>query len=1074
MSKELQKVYTTAWESEASVPQSTLNFIGEQKSVVDFGCATGYLARLLTQRGCKVVGVEISPEAAVIAEQFCERVVVADLDFTSVAEILPNEKFDVAVFGDVLEHLRDPWKMLEQVRSILKPDGYVVTSIPNIAHGAIRLALLQGKFDYEKQGILDNTHLRFFTRKSVEDLFESSGYLIDAWDRTTVPIFSGHEVLPRISREDFHPEIVQQIESEAEAETVQFIIRAYPATLEGQLIVFQERCTRLTAEQERLQKQLESSHVAQDQIQLSFQQVQAELEQTNSRLQQAEALLERSQALLEQSQAKVKQSQAKVKQLTIDRQQAEATSNRGQAEFEIIQAELAQVKTRNQDNRARLKQAQERLQVSEMLLQHTRDEVVAMKTSKFWKLRSAWFKTKGIFGLREQPFPELPTMPLEPITPEIVDQPPKTELTTVFSYNEHLAYELWMKRHMPTEQDLRDFAVMVRVFACKPLISIIMPVYNPPIEFLREAIASVIAQVYPYWELCIADDASPNPQIREVLEEYAQADERIKVVFRSENGHISRSSNSALELATGEFIALLDHDDVLAPEALYEMVLMLNKHPEADMIYSDEDKIDEENRRKYPFFKPDWCPDSFLSRMYTCHLGFYRRSLITEIGGFRVGFEGSQDYDLVLRFTEKTNQIFHIPKILYHWRIHEQSASSGAAAKPYAYEAGQRAIAEAIERRGEPGRVFGVPKVPGHYTVRYDIKIHDLVSIIIPTRDLGRLLNQCLESIFEKSTYPNYEVILIDNGSTEPYADKVITDWLNKEPQRLQCYTYGVPFNYSKLNNFGVSKANGNYLLFLNNDTEVITPDWIEAMVEQAQRPIVGAVGALLLYPDDTIQHAGVILGLGGVAGHEHSLLPATASGYFNRVISINNHSALTGACLMCRRDVFEAVGGFNEEDLAVAFNDVDLCLKIVTAGFRNVYLPHTVLYHYESKSRGKDNTPEKQARFQREIDYMHKRWATFIENDPCYNPHFSLQYSRAYELRESSDTQAQLELATQLRQSQNTLKRVRHQLNSTKEELEQVQSKVTAMETSKFWKLRSRWFGIKRNLGMKIQEDVE
>jgi len=1066
MSKELQKVYATAWESEASIPKNTLNLIGEQKSVVDFGCATGYLARLLTQRGCSVVGVEISPEAAVIAEQFCERVIVADLDFTPVAEIFPDETFDVAVFGDVLEHLRDPWKMLEQVRSILKPEGYVVASIPNIAHGAIRLALMQGRFDYEKQGILDNTHLRFFTRKSVEDLFENSGYLIDTWDRTTVPVFSGHEVLPRISREEFHPEVVRQIESETEAETVQFIVRAYPATLEGQLIVFRERCTRLTAEQERLQNHLETSHVAQAQIQLNLQQVQAELEQTNLQLQQTQALLEQSKDLLEQS-------QTKVRQLTTEHKETEETLNRGQAEFGRIQAELIQVKTRNQDNRARLKQSRDRLNVSEMLLQNARDEAMAMKTSKFWKLRSAWFSFKGIFGLREQPFPELPAVPLETTAPRIADQPSKVELPTVFPYNEHLAYELWMKRHTPTEHDLRDFAVMVRVFAYKPLISIVMPVYNPPVEFLREAIASVMAQVYPYWELCIADDASPDPQIREVLEEYVQADERIKVVFREKNGHISQSSNSALELATGEFVALLDHDDVLAPEALYEMALLLNKHPEADMIYSDEDKIDEENRRKFPFFKPDWCPDSFLSRMYTCHLGFYRRSLITEIGGFRVGFEGSQDYDLVLRFTEKTSQIFHIPKILYHWRIHEHSASSGAAAKPYAYEAGQRAIAESIERRGEPGRVFGVPKFPGHYTVRYDIQIHELVSIIIPTRDLGRLLNQCLESIFEKSTYPNYEVILVDNGSVEPYTERVISEWLNREPNRFRCYSYGIPFNYSKLNNYGVSKAKGKYLLFLNNDTEVIAPDWIEAMVEQSQRPSIGAVGARLFYSDNTIQHAGVILGIGGVGGHLHKCLDATATGHFDRLVDTLNYSAVTAACLMCRRDVFDAVRGFNEE-LAVAFNDVDFCIKILKSGFRNICLPHAKLYHHESKSRGYEDTPEKQIRFKGEIDYVRDRWQAILDNDPCYSPHLSLKHEEECRIRETEESQAQLELAIQLRQSKNTLKRVRNRLNTTQEQLEQLQGKVTAMETSKFWKLRTRWLGVKRVLGMTTQENAE
>jgi O-antigen biosynthesis protein len=714
------------------------------------------------------------------------------------------------------------------------------------------------------------------------------------------------------------------------------------------------------------------------------------------------------------------------------------------------QSKIEELRTKIQHLRADLEQAQQR--------------VIAIESSKFWKLRKAWFKLKGLFGIREQ----AAELNASADSIGLAVSAPVQEQTHP-SYNPNIAYELWMQRHTPTASDLEGMAAMIRVFAQQPRISVIMPVYNPTIQFLREAIESVLAQVYDNWELCIADDASLNPLVRTTLQEYAERDERIKVVFRKENGHISRSSNSALEVATGEFIALLDHDDVLAPEALYEMVLMLNQHPEADMIYSDEDKIDEHNQRKFPFFKPDWCPDSFLSRMYTCHLGVYRRSIVTQIGGFRVGFEGSQDYDLVLRLTEKTDKIFHIPKVLYHWRIHEQSASSGAAAKPYAYEAGQRALEEALQRRGEPGVVTEVPHFRGHYSIRYQIQSEDLVSIIIPTRDLGRFLNQCLESIFQKSTYSNYEVIVVDNGSTEPYTEQVISDWLNREPSRFRCYSYGIPFNYSKINNYGVSKAKGKYLLFLNNDTEVIAPDWMEAMVEQAQRSSIGAVGARLLYSDDTIQHAGVILGIGGVGGHLHKCLVATATGHFDRLVDTLNYSAVTAACLMCRRDVYDAAGGFNEE-LAVAFNDVDFCISILKAGFRNICLPHAQLYHHESKSRGYEDTPEKKKRFNGEIAYMRDRWQSILDHDPCYSPHLSLKHEQECRIRESPETEAQLELAQQLRQAQNQLKRVRNRLNNTQEELAQVQGKVEAMETSKFWKLRSRWFGMKKALGLADQ----
>ncbi|WP_199248225.1 glycosyltransferase [[Phormidium] sp. ETS-05] len=548
-------------------------------------------------------------------------------------------------------------------------------------------------------------------------------------------------------------------------------------------------------------------------------------------------------------------------------------------------------------------------------------------------------------------------------------------------------YHHWIREYFPRNSDLRQMAEIIPLLN-KPLFSIIMPVYNPPEQYLRGAIESVRNQVYPYWELCIADDASTAAYVKPVLEEYAAIDSRIKLVFRPENGHISAASNSALALANGEFIALLDHDDTITPDALYHCTVMLNYHPEADMIYSDEDKVDEGGGLRDPFFKPDWCPDSFLSRMYTCHLGVYRRSLVEEIGGFRVGFEGSQDYDLVLRLTEKTDKIFHIPKILYHWRMHSQSTASELDNKGYATAAAKKAIEEALQRRGEPGEA--TPTEGGHWIVRYQIRDYGKVTVIIPTKNLGSIVNTCLTSIFEKTTYPNYEVLLIDNGSTEPETLEVISKWRAKEPDRFRCQPYDIPFNYSKINNYAVTQADGEYLLLLNNDTEVINPDWMTAMVEQAQRPTIGAVGAMLLYPNKTIQHAGVVVGLGGVAGHSHKNFPYGVPGYYYQLHTVNNYSAVTAACLMCRRSVFEEVGGL-EEELQIAFNDVDFCLKITEKGYRNVWLPHVVLYHYESKSRGEENTPEKQARFHQEIMYMIRKWKTGIDPDPCYNRNLTL-----------------------------------------------------------------------------------
>jgi glycosyltransferase involved in cell wall biosynthesis/2-polyprenyl-3-methyl-5-hydroxy-6-metoxy-1,4-benzoquinol methylase len=990
----------------------TAQLVGENRKVIDFGCATGYLARLLNARGCQVTGLEINADAAKIAEQFCERVIVADLDYTTLSEILPDEKFDVAIFGDVLEHLRNPWDVLREVRNILTEDGFVVASIPNIAHGAVRLALLNGKFQYEPLGLLDNTHLRFFTHKTVVELFEESGYDVDEVRRTIVPVFEESNLIPRVNRNNFPAELVQAIEQEEDANTLQFVLRAYPLTPQGEYLALQSRYYRLLDEHEQLQDELGQAkrdlEVKQTEMMQAHQtqivQLQEQIEQSRIQIEQSRIQIEQFQIQLEQSQIQIEQTKHQYKSLQQELEQAQTALEEARSHAEFLQLELHQAQDQLNQKQKRIQSLRKGLETREIEVLRAQDRISAMETSKFWQFRLNWFRFKKALGLAAEDISPFKVTQNLPKPPQARTQPQETQFPLVkpaVAVAEPVlsSYERWMQKHTPQAEELKRMKQIASVMGYQPLISIIVPVYNPPEEFLREAIESVLAQIYPHWELCLADDASPAPHVKEVLQEYAEKDDRIKVVFREENGHISRCSNSALELARGDYIALLDHDDTLAPEALFEVVFLLNQHPEADMVYSDEDKIDERGKRRDPYFKPDWSPDTFLTRMYTCHLGVYRRSIISEISGFRAGYEGSQDYDLVLRFTEKTDKIFHIPKILYHWRIHEQSAASGAAAKPYAYTAAKKALNEALQRRGEPGTIEDVPDYLGHFSVRYEVKHPALVSIIIPTRDLGHVLNQCLESIFTKTTYSNFEVILIDNGSTEPYTEKVIGEWLNREPDRLRCYALGIPFNYSKLNNYGVSKANGEYLLFLNNDTEVITPDWIEIMVGQAQRSSIGAVGAFLLYPDNTIQHAGVVVGLGAFAGHPFTRFPANSPGYFGLLLSDNNYSAVTGACLMCRREVFEAVGGFNE-DLAVAFNDVDLCLRMIMLGYRNVCCAQAELYHYESKSRGTEDPPEKKARFLKECGYMKKKWQEIYEYDPCYNPNLTKEHCD-YRIRE-------------------------------------------------------------------------
>ncbi len=549
-------------------------------------------------------------------------------------------------------------------------------------------------------------------------------------------------------------------------------------------------------------------------------------------------------------------------------------------------------------------------------------------------------------------------------------------------------YNLWRRKHAPDEDDYRHMRETLPLLTRRPTISIVMATYNTPERYLRAAIDSVREQIYPHWQLCIADDASTNAAVRPILGEYAAIDERIDVVYRPQNGHISQATNSALDIATGDFVGFLDHDDVLPMEALYEVASLVERNPDADIMYSDEDKLDESGGLFDPFFKPDWSPDTLLSRMYTCHFAVYRRRLVEEVGRLRPQFDGSQDYDLILRLSERTDRIHHIPKILYHWRVHPESTAAASSAKPYAADAAERAIEEALARRGEPGSATARTDVAGAYVVRYELRERKQVSIIIPTRDHGEDVDRCLESIFKHGSYENFEVLLVDNGSTDPSSLATFERWAARDA-RVRVLRYDVPFNFSQINNYAVSRSSGEYLLFLNNDTEVMTPDWLEAMVEQAQRPSIGAVGAMLLYPDMTIQHAGVVVGVGGVAGHSHKNLPADAPGYFHMLKAINNYSAVTGACLMVRRAAFDQVGGFDEE-LAVAFNDVDLCLKLQAAKYRNVCLPHVQLIHFESKSRGYEDSYNKQVRFEDEKRLMIQRWHTNAHVDPCYNPNLT------------------------------------------------------------------------------------
>nr|WP_246121003.1 glycosyltransferase [Luteimonas granuli] len=551
-------------------------------------------------------------------------------------------------------------------------------------------------------------------------------------------------------------------------------------------------------------------------------------------------------------------------------------------------------------------------------------------------------------------------------------------------------YAAWVRDH-----DTLDAAAIERLrgtvdaLSARPLVSILLPVYRTPERWLRRCLDSVLAQVYPDWELCVADDASASPQVRSVLEEYARRDPRIRVTFRERNGHISAATNTALEMARGDYVALLDHDDELRPHALLEMVAALGANPRWRLVYSDEDKISGKGERFDPYFKPDWNYELLLAQNCICHLGVYDTALVREVGGFREGFEGAQDWDLALRCVERLrpDEIGHVPKVLYHWRAIAGSTALGLDHKDYAGGAGMRAVEEHLERTGQRARVRA--NRAGHLEVHRAVPSPaPRVSLIIPTRDRVELLRTCVRSILDRTDYPDYEILVVDNQSSEPATLEYFRS-LEAEP-RVRVLAYDAPFNYSRINNFAAEQATGAIIGLVNNDIETIGPEWLGEMVGQVVRPEIGAVGAMLRYPDDTIQHAGVVLGIGSVAGHAYTGRPAGYEGQCGRALVAQEVSAVTAACLLVRKEVWDEVGGLDER-LVVAFNDIDFCLRLLDAGYRNVWTPYATLYHHESASRGYEDTPEKMARFQGEVAIMRARWGDALLHDPAYNPNLTL-----------------------------------------------------------------------------------
>lgn len=565
----------------------------------------------------------------------------------------------------------------------------------------------------------------------------------------------------------------------------------------------------------------------------------------------------------------------------------------------------------------------------------------------------------------------------------------RAENRQVFSAD---VYARWIAKNDYNESyDKSRYIAEMRKLHERIKFSIIIPTYNTEVSLLKETIESVFRQIYKEWELCICDDGSKSLELLLYLDELTKKHENVSLTKHKKNKHISAASNSALASAKGEWVVMLDHDDLLAPHALAELAISIDANPGCSIIYSDEDKIDDNGRRYDPFFKPDWSYTQFLGQNYLNHLSAFRRGLVDSVGGWRVGFEGSQDYDLLLRMIEKIpeREIIHIPKILYHWRATADSTASNHATKGYASVAASKALEEHLNRTGQNAVVQELD-VPGVYRPVWKCEETEmLVSVIIPTRNRVELLEATYKSLRSETSYKNIEILIADNDSDDPTTKKFLRKIArHKNTKIIKCTG---DFNFSAINNLAAKHASGDSLLLLNNDITVINSDWLTEMVAHLNRDNVGCVGAKLYYPNDTLQHGGIVLGIGGVAGHSHKNMPRGLPGHFSRMKIVHEVSAVTGACLLVYKHLYFELGGLDEALFKVAFNDVDFCLRVRQAGYKIVFTPFAELYHHESASRGHENTPEKAERFQREVLAMKRRWGELLMKDPHYSPNLTL-----------------------------------------------------------------------------------
>ncbi len=1059
--------------------------ISRGECVLEFGCAKGLFSKHLKEElGCKVYGIEISQHALEVAKAHLDGYICCDIENYDWESELSGIKFDTLVFADVLEHLREPAKAIKRALSLLKDDGKIIFSVPNIAHADIILKLLGNRFDYTDIGLLDNTHIHLFAKENIAELCADAGIFPVIINGTIAPLgeteqgtehrsaFFENAVLSKDDALVYHYFCLAYKSEYAKANALEtkfdlknprneiklyfdtgsglsenerlsyympdgdieitaslpkgikhlrldlredagYAISGFEFLIDGKplspvalngvvrvdsLYLFTEHDPSFLfviddgAKEVAIKATIQSYFALDNHMELPIglwnaladartmlDTVKGELDVTRSELDGARVQI----ASLEST---IVSNTEEINSLNTKRELLEGSLFTAQKQIASLDAQLQYFKQELETYKSHYVAAIFQRDELQRHCDNLQMQYNIIANAGWWKITKPF---RVLFDIIKYPFRHGPILKVRKFFKVWREQGFKAACKKVARKRAeakkgltplYTPAELEAQRNVKFERDIK--------------FSILVPLYNTPERFLREMIDSVIAQTYSNWELCLADGSdSEHGDVEEIVMKYAKKDNRIVYKRLEKNLGISENTNACIDMSSGNFIALFDHDDILHPAALYNMMVEICEN-NADFVYTDEATFESPDINKIITIhhKPDFAIDNLRANNYICHFSAFSREVLDKAGRFRHEFDGSQDHDLILRLTENAKNVVHIPKVLYWWRSHPMSVAMDINSKTYAIDAGKRAVAESIKRAGYDAVVESSRAFPTIYRIKYALKAEPKVSIIIPNKNHYSDLRTCINSILGLSTYKNYEIVIVDNGSD----DKETLDYyktLEASHSVKICYL-DIEFNYSKLNNFASKHASGDYYILLNNDIEIITPEWIEEMLMYAQRDDVGAVGAMLYYPDNTIQHAGVIMRLGAqrIAGHAFHKSHRVDVGYMGRLCYSQNMSAVTAACMMVKKSVFDEINGF-DEDLAVAYNDIDLCARIRQAGYLIVWTPYAEAYHYESKSRGyEDASPEKRARFEKEVAYFKEKWADLLEkSDPYYNPNFTL-----------------------------------------------------------------------------------